>query len=157
MFLPLSFFWPISTPSAFSLAISRSLAFFLFSTRGLFSCVNQEAPRKWMIKDYPARRLADKNPTLVALWRSLIILDMKNKPKISVLLPASVERFCVSRMRGFYITIKAPSWAISEAKLLKKCKNQTMQCNEVYLFHTGVFFQHISEDHNSSSVPDSSL
>jgi len=33
-------------PSAFSSAISRSLAFFLFSTRGLFSCVNQEAPRK---------------------------------------------------------------------------------------------------------------
>ena len=47
MFLSLSFFSPMSTPSAFSSAISRSLAFFLFSTRGLFSCVNQEAPRRW--------------------------------------------------------------------------------------------------------------
>ena len=48
-----------SPPSAFSLAISRSLSFFLISSKGLFSCINQEAPRKWMIRDYPARRLAD--------------------------------------------------------------------------------------------------
>ena len=48
-------------PLSLLLGHLQVLGLLLVLHQGLFSCVNQEAPRKWMIKDYFARRLADNS------------------------------------------------------------------------------------------------